>query len=95
MNALQIFCHMTIFCFKSKQHSGQGQGQKEKKMKWSNTEIQRDFKSKQERVFETPFQWTIIRNVSSKKRLTIYSESAELVTPFDWCHRKSSQVNLR
>ena len=26
------------------------------------------------------FQWTIMRNVSSKKRQTIYSESAELVT---------------
>ena len=34
---------------------------------------------KQERVFETPFQWTIIRNVSSKKRQTIFSESPEFV----------------
>ena len=31
-----------------------------------------------QRVFETPFQWTIIRNVSCKKCQT--SESAELVT---------------
>ena len=40
----------------------------------------------------------IIRNVSSKKCQTIYRKSAELVTilpPFDLCHRKSSQVNLR
>ena len=41
-----------------------------------NTQV----KVKQERVFETPFEWTIIRNVSSKKRQTIYSESAELGT---------------
>ena len=37
---------------------------------WKKNEIT-DRGSMQKRLFETPFQWTIIRNVTSKKRQTI------------------------
>ena len=73
-------------CFESKQHRLTAKAakpnrlrpnRKKEMVKLRNTQVNRGSK---ERVFETPFQWTIRRNVSSKKRQTIYSESAELVT---------------
>ena len=54
-------------------------------VKLGNTQVNRG-------VFETPFQWTISVSSKYKKRQTIYSESAELVTTCAAVSLVSSQV---